>query len=521
MSSLMDIETPRHLFQPTLYRSASGSWHKDFWEALVASGPTLHWDEAAVLGVLSWGYVPGDRTIVREVKRRPWLSEARPDGTAQLQTVPQHGRHWYRAATAAKRLACLLENEVLRICEGRSRVYLLLSGGLDSRVIAGVLSRLRDAGRLRAELVAVTWGINGSRDVIIAQEIARRLGFRWQHLLLTGAQIIDNVHLCARFLGAQLAPHHLHAMPWFQSMQRDALIIAASYGDSVGRAEFSKRHVLELSRLSPGNGWGILNSGVLARARAEVQAELDSFRLRSPGRPHYVLNEHEMYGHYMRNMLAHCMGIINQWCKVYQMFTDPEVYSFMWSLHPASRTNAIYACLLEELGYGLARLPWARTGRALAGRTEAIGDGATKEFHCYNAWTREEVYDRLRPKVDPLWFERTGLFNRSAIVDLTSALKAGAPFFCAGPAAPHELWLWLATLRQFAEMVADMGCTLSVADSPGPNKHMPFRSLKRGHVSAVRAILQRSPRLKELLKSCRRFALRVVSLIRYPPAGRT
>src|SRR3989442_721563 len=64
------------------------------------------------------------------------------------------------------------------------------------------------------------------------------------------------------------------------------------------------------------------------------------------------------------------MSVINHFCSVYQMFTDPRVYSYMWSLHPSLCVDEVYAVLLGRLHPNLARLPWARTNRALRGRTE-------------------------------------------------------------------------------------------------------------------------------------------------------
>ena len=56
-------------------------------------------------------------------------------------------------------------------------VYVLLSGGLDSRIAAGVLKYLCDNGELKSVPKAVSWGLEDSRDVVYAKGIAEKLNF--------------------------------------------------------------------------------------------------------------------------------------------------------------------------------------------------------------------------------------------------------------------------------------------------------------------------------------------------------
>ena len=63
---------------------------------------------------------------------------------------------------------------------------------------------------------------------------------------------------------------------------------------------------------------------------------------RSPNAEPYMHNEHFMQGFRMRGGLCHALSAINGNAKIYQMFTSPKVYSFIWSLHPSMRGDDIY-----------------------------------------------------------------------------------------------------------------------------------------------------------------------------------
>ena len=71
-----DLETSSHLFQPPLYRAPDQTWHRDFAAAARRAGGELSWDRTAILSMPSFNYVCGDRTLVRGVRRRPWLAGA-------------------------------------------------------------------------------------------------------------------------------------------------------------------------------------------------------------------------------------------------------------------------------------------------------------------------------------------------------------------------------------------------------------------------------------------------------------
>jgi asparagine synthase (glutamine-hydrolysing) len=428
---------------------------------------------------------------------------------------------WKSYAQIASDLGPLLDEEILAVSEGRKEIYLLLSGGLDSRIVGGVLARLRNEGKLDARLVGVTWGLEDSRDVVYGRKVAEILSFEWIHVNMSCNDLIHGVETTAIDMGLLTSPVHLHCMHWFKNVSNDVLVLAASYGDSVGRAVFSGRHVLELAPLRPTNMFGLMRREVLASAYSGLMEDNSALHDRSPGQPRYVLCEHAMQGHYMRNMIGQAMSVIGQYCPIYQAFTDPKVYSYMWSIHPSLRTDGVYGELLEQLNPGLARLPWARTNRALRGATVGSQSGLRKNFHEYASWISGPLFERLRRYIDPDWFAETGIFDAGAIRDLEEYIRNGNQSF---GFAPYERWVWLAGFCRLAQRLEAMGKSVNLdisAITAGEPVSVPLpvgKSVLARRVLCRPAFMQNLLRQgSELVRGIRRRILSYRSIRDYPP----
>ncbi len=512
------MESGTHLFQTPQFTVGDGHWCSQFGEAVAAAPKALTWDPAGLLGVLSLGYTTGDRTLIREITRQPWLSEINGSGKPVLSPVPAHGTLWVDEREAAATLLERLRAEAITVCAGRRQVFILLSGGLDSRIVAGVVGQLRSEGLIESECVAVTWGTSDSRDVVYARAVAEALGIKWQHIDLRPDDLVGNIDLMARSLGCLATPDHLHAMGWFKEVASDALVLAGSYGDSVGRAEFSRQHVLELRPLSVTNPLGLMKPNVASVAVDRIRADLAALHARTPGQPRYVLCEHEMQGFYMRNLFGSVMAAISHHVPLYQLFTDPQVYGYMWSLHPSLRTDAIYGELLEMLHPRLPRLPWARTNRAPRGRTEGAVAGLSRRFHCYAEWTREYAYPRLAHLVDEAWFAATGIFDGGRVRTLSERVRDGAASLAYAGCDAYALWLWLASFRVFVEGLEERDKKIELGFVPEIDSPI----LETDHVSEqraglVRRVVRQVPIVRRMVSQVRRTLARRDAVRRYPP----
>jgi asparagine synthase (glutamine-hydrolysing) len=512
MNTPLPVTSP-HLYQPVRYRARDGSWHAMFNEAVLHSGHQLTWDYAAILSMISFGYICGDRTLVKEIKRQPWLSEIRSDGEPILQPIPAHHRIWRNAKEVAKTLERLLYEEAILACQGRKEIYVLLSGGLDSRVVAGIASQLFREGKLSVKPVCVTWGLPDSRDVVYGKRVAEILGLEWIYISLEPGDLLHNVEVCAKKLGAMISPAHLQRMEWFQNVDQDAIVLSGSYGDMVGRAEFSGLQLLELNYLKPTNGYSLLNSQVLREASQILVYDLQALHDRSPQQPRYVVCEHEMHAHYTRSMLAQAMSLINHYCTVYQMFTHPNVYGYMWSLHPAVRTDAIYAALLERLGPKLARLPWARTNRALRGKTEGKNSELIRYFNDYIGWITGPLYEDLLQIIESSKLLETGLFQIGQVKELCEAVKRRSidPRYYDG----YDIFVWLACMTRFIEWCDQMEFHITI-EYP-EHAFTLSKAISIPPVGKLRAGLRNISPIYRSVKFARRLYFRFSSIFKYPP----
>jgi len=145
---------------------------------LSAPGFVRRLDPTAVAEYVRFQHLLGDRTFFENVRLLPNGSLLSLDVRLCRLTLR---RYWDfdRIPTlppgltfkeAVEETGQLLLQAVDRRLEGQGRVGVYLSGGLDSRVILGMI------GRQRMPVPTVTYGIRDSRDVVYAARIARMMG---------------------------------------------------------------------------------------------------------------------------------------------------------------------------------------------------------------------------------------------------------------------------------------------------------------------------------------------------------
>lgn len=433
---------PQSLFEPTQYSRSDGQWTPS-WNDAVSSYDQLTLDASAIASILCNKYPFGDRTLFKEIVRKPWMSQGSRLQETVLHPIPRHGQRLVSSRRAASEWFALLLSEARQACQGKDQVYLLLSGGLDSRVIAAVIHRLYREGELPRVPIACTWGKPNSRDVHYAQQAAEILGFPWQHIPLTPQVLEDNVLNQSFGIGGLNPPIHLHAMSWFHQLDRRSVVLGGSYGDSVGRAEFSGRHITSLRPQKLEDRFGLLHSQSLLEANEDFTKDLVGLHGRSDSQDLLVLRELEQQGFYMRNMIGNVMSTIQRTTDLYQMFTAPQVYQYMWNLHPAIRTNAVYRELLANEGNGLQYLPWARTNESLSGKTLGASDLWTPKYHDYYDWIRTHLHPRFHDELESSWLDQWGLFRPEQVRGLSRAVGDGS-----ATKYGLEAWTWLLSFKR-------------------------------------------------------------------------
>ena len=492
------IETSKHLYQPPYYFT-NGTWTSNFKEAVDLAPDEIHVDMAAIFSYLSFGFVSGNRTLIEEISRQPWLSKLNRENKVVLESIPPHGFYTGSDDFLSRKFFELLVDEARKAVKDFENVYVLLSGGLDSRIVAGVLKHLYGNGELKNKPTAVTWGLEDSRDVVYAKAIAESLDFSWKHAPMSPEILLENIHATVHELGLIHSPELLHNMLWLKkNLPENSLVLAGSFGDSIGRAEFSGKHLLLLNNPNPTDNFKLLKGDIANQARSKVQKDIQELFSRSSSALPYMQYEHFQQGFRMRNGLCNALSIINGNATVYQMFTAPEVFSFIWSLHPSRRDDDIYRKLLDNFFPKLARMPWARTNKALGGDTFGAIKGLRENYHDYTNWMRLDIRAELEELVDPEWFEKLEIFDLTSISDLRSVVRKSHTRV----GRTNDIWLWLAGFRVFVDYLENSGKRIRIRRV---KKSDSFNNENSSAESILRnSVLNRSPILNSNTKNIRK-----------------
>jgi hypothetical protein len=361
--------------------------------------PTL--DEVAVLEVLNNNYMFGDRTILCGLKKSPWMSYLNSSKTAWVQhQLPEHGQRIEDPEQIGEQLFSLLCQEIKSYVGDKTCIGILLSGGMDSRIVAGVLQYLVSHGELKLDrVVAYTWGSEDSRDVVYSRRIAELFNWEWRHFVVSPEDLWETF-VIAGHRGCEFSGFHLHAIPQIVASLDVEVMLAGSYGDSIGRAEYSGKHVTRLSPIDAQmkNPAYLMKSVSFARAKRQYFSDVGCYHDLFPRTEPYARYELDNQLHYMRRMLNPCISLISERIETYQAFTHPSVFGFMWSLMPRCRNNIPYSYILKKIGAGLDEVPWARTGLKYLERT-GNPDNLNKVHHRYSEFMQSDLIDRVQDRL--------------------------------------------------------------------------------------------------------------------------
>ncbi|ASK33644.1 hypothetical protein CEK62_04185 [Alcanivorax sp. N3-2A] len=409
-------------------------------------GEGVELDLAALVSKTTLPYILGDQTLVKGVKRAPWMCQLSKNGAWSNHSLPLHGFARPEPEEFERILREALLKEARTYLDGCDTVGLLLSGGMDSRIVAGVVRQLQLDFGVPKRVIALTWGMENSRDVHYAKDIAKRFSWEFEHFPL-GAEILkDNIDF-AGLAGAEVAPIHLHAIPQLAKIDNIDVFLAGSYGDSVGRAEFSGKKLERLGSILPKNfnRYGLVRSSLMhdilpaIRANASLPSEY--------GQLDYIVRRHEIEQQkfYLRRMLQCNMGALATNAKFFQLFTSPDVFGLMWGLAPSQRNDTWYSLLLQNLPGDLLSLPWARTGVPF-GDDGSRPDGLRARYHMYGVWLRSDLFNLIYDRVKSPEIRNLGIFNDKA---LDRCLRVWRSSRTESNGALDEIMSWLASLHVF------------------------------------------------------------------------
>jgi len=417
--------------------------------SLMDSKPSI--DVAAITQILNVGYCFADRTLVREVNRAPWMAKPNEDYSDwDYASIPAHGFKEATPTKIAEDLFGLLCDELRVYCDNKVRIGILLSGGMDSRIVAIAIKYLQDIGDVCIDVVGLTWGVEESRDVVYAKRVVKAMGWDWQHFQLSPDNLLENIEVAAE-RGAEYSPVHLHAMPQVSKVSGLEAVIAGSYGDSIGRAEFSGSHVSRISSIDNHffNRFKLLYQTKFQSCISEKNGDLSAYATLFPRKEIWQGFEVQRQSHYMRRMLNPCMEVINNEIPLYQAFTSPKVFGHMWLYKPALRNDEIYFHILSKFGKSVKDIPWARTGVSYFNQSgDEKPDHYTSLNNQYGHWIRKDLYAQISELVMSSEIEKLNVFNMDTLKMLLKVNKLSKK---ASITKLDENLIWLASLARFVK----------------------------------------------------------------------
>ncbi|WP_028585112.1 asparagine synthase-related protein [Desulfogranum mediterraneum] len=407
-------------------------------------------DPIAVIELLNKNYMFADRTIIQGIQRTPWL--ARPNVMSndwEYESAPKHSFSDIKEEEIAGTLFKKICSEIKAYIGNRKTVGVLLSGGMDSRMVAGALDFLIKKQEIKGvEVTGLTWGDDGTRDVVYSKRIALRLGWNWKHYKVTAGDLLNNIKETATH-GCEYSPIHLHAIPQIRDDNNLDIILAGSYGDSIGRAEYSGINVGSIKPISRkiSNIGGFVHNAVFENSKRYISTDVHRYHERFPREKPYMQNELDYQLHYMRRMLNPCMGLLADKTDICQVFTRPDVYGFMWSIDPSRRNDLVYRHMLNEFITKLDDIPWARTGLPF-GQIKGTPDSYLKKHHSYDRLVQNDIFEEIVKLVSSEDIRRLNLFNYEAIKLLLSLVRR----FPLQSMYYVEKLIWLASLSVMAKV---------------------------------------------------------------------
>lgn len=419
--------------------------HDSFDSAVKSVSPVL--DVPAVLESVMRRNILGNRTIVKNVYKSPWMAKPNPTLTEwDYYDIPKHKRNVYSLKETSDVFLGHLKSEISDYLGESKNIGILLTGGMDSRMVAGVLDLLTKEQKYKdLQITALTWGKEKSRDTVYAKRIAERLGWQWVGLELNSSDLERNIEATA-IRGCEFSPIHLHSMLKVRDLKKLDCVLAGSFGDSIGRGEYSGKSVLKLNdiRSKFSNENGFIKQTLINKYMSEVNKDVEEYWKIFPFSYKYEKFERDYQIHYMRRNLNSCLSVINEAIPVYQVFSNPNTFGFIWSLDPTIRNNDIYKNLMKSFDTDLSDIPWARTG-LIYDEMDGVPDDLAKKSHSYSDWIKNEVYMQIRALVLSDTIESLNVFNMSAIEKYLNLMKKS---YYIPNLAYEERLVWLAALSK-------------------------------------------------------------------------
>ena len=406
-------------------------------------------DVAGIMQFLTHFFMFGERTLIHKVKRIPWNSDFHDSREKWIpRTFSIDKRTFLDFSDYSSFFIKNVQQELIDVTKGKKEIGLLLSGGMDSRIVAVLLNDLIKKGLINCNVKTITWGKDSSRDVNYARRISDLYKWNLIELPLTSEILSKNIYVSAQF-GCEFSPVHVHAIPEISSLENIDLVLVGSYGDSMGRGEYSGTIASKLKPISNNfrDYFGFINSKIKPGLEKDIMGDLQFYRQHF----HYLkktqLTELEYLIHYMRRELNPVFRTIEN-ISVHQVFTNRELVAVTLGMPYEYRGNRLYYEVIKQLNKNLLSIPWARTGLEYY-TNHGSKDSFSKDFHEYGKWIKNELFTEISDLINNGILENLQIFN---LKNINSLIKWNSKYnFQKSSNRIEEIIIWLASLSVFVE----------------------------------------------------------------------
>lgn len=199
-------------------------------------------DPAGLASMLSFGFHLGDLTLLKGVRCLPNARNLQYRAGMDALTLDAYWSYPYgeqepwegTEAELGEALHDRLKRALKRRMNGASKILLPISGGLDSRTMAGLLANSGFSG----EVLAYSYGQASSRDVRYGRAIARKLGYRHVTIPTPGDFVTRHLNEAAWVFDAEWSaelnwgPRFSHLHPSLGDT-KDHLVLSGMFGDLI------------------------------------------------------------------------------------------------------------------------------------------------------------------------------------------------------------------------------------------------------------------------------------------------
>jgi len=360
------LVSDRYAFSPLCYAVRQGRFlfASSALPLLTAPGDPPRLDDHVASDLLSFGHLLEDRTLVEGVRLLPPATTLTwRDGQMTLK------RYWspnYReddggpsGQDAVRQMADRLSGAIRRCSEDRTGV--LLSGGLDSRAVLAVASRLR-------RVTTLTFGEPETDDLKIARRVAHFLNVEHHAFEIGPDDLPRHAESILRRTDGALNLHHACAAGAFDPIrgQCPAVLSGMQLLGSFVSARL-RRGASVLPFLIPPlpreTRRALLTDAFFERTEQAIPESLAAVEASCPFRsPVNRLDALDIAQRQRRFILAGLLPLRDR-VEVRLPLFDEDLMDFVRGVAPALRANQrLYVDAFCHLFPDLARIPWARTG---------------------------------------------------------------------------------------------------------------------------------------------------------------